>query len=224
MHSSFVFSKIQAESGEDIQRIIERKNYERQLNDGQFLWGIGNSIRPGVLQLLRESAHPRVQFALMKSPPKPQDVRPDQICVWFEGLTLDNRLFRLPTHSLVSSRVQPNKRLIHYALVCEKQLDISLEKGMNLNIGEYRNFKKGGKAVGSSQVTSVVTRDPTSTRSGPIYDVGFGAHLVPPYFVKLVNGRRIGKENSRNFLEALCRVDSISEYRRFLHTTGVINE
>ena len=41
--NAFVWTKIQAEAGQSIKRILNRKELERQASDGTFWWGIGES-------------------------------------------------------------------------------------------------------------------------------------------------------------------------------------
>ena len=187
---AFCWTKFGDEAGESMHSIFRRKEVERQRSDGVFLWGIGQSIRPSLLRLLRLDSAPKVLFSPMKCAPAHRDISPSSIVVWCEGLGLDGQPYCLPEHSLVTSRRDDKfPRNYHYALVCECSAPITPQGNgaPNLRSGSLRNLVSGS-TVGSSQVTSVVQRTEDVEGSGPEYAVTATGRLVAPYLVRLTRG------------------------------------
>jgi hypothetical protein len=186
----FCWTKFGDEAGEETRAIFHRKEIERQKNRGNFLWGIGQSIRPSLLELLRIDSAPEVLFSPMKSAPARHDMSPSSIVVWHEGVGLDGRPYSLPEYSVVTSRRDDRlPRDHHFALVCECHSPISLQgRGApNLRSTDLRNLVSGS-TVGSSQVTSVVRRTQDVETSSTEYPVIVMARLVAPYLVRLTSG------------------------------------
>jgi hypothetical protein len=183
----FCWTKFGTESGEAPSEIFERKERERLGNDGVFLWGIGNSIRPSVDALLASTDDPQVLFTPMISAPAAVDVNPDQVFIWQAAHDRHGDSYRLPTTSLVTSRATIGRtRHRHYALVCysDSCLTEPLTNGTAIDRSLLRNLRTGAM-VGSSQVTSVVRRINESVGSGPEYAIRLRARLVAPYFIEL---------------------------------------
>jgi hypothetical protein len=103
----FCWTRFGTESGEAADHILERKEAERTANGGVFIWGIGNPIGPSIRELIRRTPKPEVLFSPIKSLPKPYDVLPPRVGVSSYGETLDGEIYRLPEHSLVTSRYDP---------------------------------------------------------------------------------------------------------------------
>lgn len=72
---SFVWSKMGAEAGQVLAAIIRRKEYERQLGNGVFAWGIGNALGTAVAELANTlgGRDPVVIFSPMLSKAKADD-------------------------------------------------------------------------------------------------------------------------------------------------------
>lgn len=185
----FCWTKYGTEAGEGVDSILQRKEEERQLNEGVFLWGIGNAIGPSIEQLLRSTREPQVVFTPMLSRPATKDVVPSSVGVWHRGVGSDGRTIDLPKHSRVTSRLTGSGRP-HYALVCsratplgEAMLPGSVQAGFEA--AHVVNLRSGSR-VGSSQVTSVVRRVACAWGQGRRnYRVTFTADLVAPYFIRL---------------------------------------
>lgn len=184
--AAFCWTKYGSEAGESPETIFARKEEERQRNDGLFLWGIGNALGPSMRQLINDHDRPQVLFSPMKASPLPQDVAPPNITLWDSGIGLNGGSFRLPEHSVVTSR--SGRRGFHWALVCRRDAsflephhgfdDVAVERIRNL---------RSGSVVGSSQVTAVVAHDSRSMGARS-YPVTFSAELSPPYLVRLTDG------------------------------------
>lgn len=185
---AFCWTRFGTEAGERIERIFERKEWERRENGGVFLWGVGNSIRPSVLALTGEVARPPVVFTPMLSRADPRDVSPERTVLWTSGTGPLGNPCELPAHSLVTSGVRGGRRQgHHYALVCYSASPLHRsEDGPTFRARDVCNWTNG-TPVGASQVTSVVRYAPYGADCGASYRVALCAELVPPYFVRLEN-------------------------------------
>lgn len=191
----FCWTRFGTEAGEPIEDILRRKEEERHLNGGVFLWGIGNAIGPSLLELIRLDPNPQVIFSPIRSSPKTVDVSPEQVAVWAWGETLWGEPFTLPEYSVVTSRfalTASQKR--HYALVCHSDSPLSFEESLEtIPFGALRNLCSG-RLVGASQVTAIVSQTTQDVRSGPEYRVAIRASLVYPYFLQLQGPVPIGSD------------------------------
>jgi len=185
--SAFCWSKFGAEAGEPSNQIIRRKEYERRANDGTFLWGIGNSIRPSLAVLLQSCGSPEVLFTPMLSRPASIDVAPAEVVLWQKAVGLDGNSYEIPAFSAITSRPPVRGSVArHFALVCSSGSDLyeSVPGECQFNVDSVRNLATGSP-VGPSQVTSVVKLERRVGSSGRSYRVAFRAHLVSPFLVSL---------------------------------------
>lgn len=184
---AFCWTRFGTEAGESIERIVERKEHERQANGGVFLWGIGNSVAPGIADLLGRVDPPEALFSPIRSRPRKVDVTPGCVVRWTAAEDLFGVPYRLPEHTRVTSRWDPERRGSgHYALVCGSPDPIELGDHGEVRFGALRNLRSGAP-LGASQVTAVVEHvddavDPSSTQ----YTVALRVCLVAPFFVRLL--------------------------------------
>jgi hypothetical protein len=186
--SIFCWTRFGTEAAEPIDAILRRKEEERLLNGGLFLWGIGNAIGPSMAELVRRETTPEILFSPMKSRPKCKDVAPAAVATWTSAIGLDGCNFKLPIHSVVTSRfdVLAPKRS-HYALVCFSEAPLTLTRSeAQLSFGKLRNIRTG-RPVGASQVTAVVEQSSDRCLDFAAYDIAIRATLVAPYFVRLAD-------------------------------------
>lgn len=182
---AFCWTKYGSESGESASAIVQRKELERELNDGTFLWGVGTSIRPSLIVLLGMEHSPRVLFSPMLSRPKSADSSPEAVYQWTGAIGLDGRPYDLPQHSLVTSRLAGGRRENrHFALVCSSRETLLGGAPGSLLHSRLRNLRTG-TSVGSSQVTAVVRLSQDSDSRGSRYQVTFSATLIYPFLVEL---------------------------------------
>lgn len=186
----FCWTKFGTESGEVIEEILARKDSERLKNDGIFLWGIGTSVAPGIRELVRLERKPMAIFSPMRSKPKSIDSEPESVVVWRKARKLDGVEWRIPSGSTVISRAgsgRGTRKRLHYALVCRSE--VPLQIGVSQTEVRFSALSNllSGSPLGFSQVSSVVTHDPriVDAGGGPVYAIGFLAHLVYPYFIEL---------------------------------------
>jgi hypothetical protein len=183
---AFCWTKYGTEAGESAAAILRRKEIERQRNCGVFLWGIGSSLRPSLLDLVKLDGRPAVVFSPMRSRPTFRDTSPESVVMWCGGIGLDGLTYRLPRYSLVTSRVAGGIRpKSHYALVCQRDGALGEDAGIWTKVSRacLRNLRTGA-AIGDSQVTAIVERTGEDGGGGE-YPVTTVARLVPPYMVKL---------------------------------------
>ena len=183
---AFCWTKVGTEAGEAVEHIVGRKEGEREQGDGTFLWGIGNSVWPSLAMLVCRDPSPSVVFSPMLSAPAPKDVRPTRVVRWRAAVGANGDPFSMPPASLVTSRLGSGWRSgRHYALVCHSDGPLSWgnePSGATINDASLRNLRTGAR-LGSSQVTSVVARQPGS---GPgRYQIAMRVSLISPYLVVL---------------------------------------
>jgi len=182
------WSKMHAESGEDLCRIISRKERERQAGNGLFFWGVGNAPAVLVQPLARLGARIPVVFSLMKGKPKSLDLSPQTLLVWRSYFDLHGIERPLPPNVLVTSRAATasNDKRRHFALICFSRHELHFTRGVPFDPSAYRNAGGTGAAVGPSQVTALVRRVGTQTAPSD-YEANIQAELVGSLWVKLSN-------------------------------------
>ncbi len=184
---TFCWTKFGAEAGELPHSIFQRKELERRRNGGVFLWGIGQSIGPSLPDLLRATSTPEVLFSPIRTSAATRDASPTQVVVWCDAVGYDGHKFRLPEHSLVTSRIDPaHPRPGHYALICEAGSPILELAGKDhyLALNALRNLRSG-TPLGASQVTAIVRRMRITSPTRAEYPVVARARLIYPYLVRL---------------------------------------
>ncbi|MBN9623455.1 MAG: hypothetical protein J0H06_10970 [Actinobacteria bacterium] len=184
--SAFCWTRFGTEAGESIEEIVDRKEQERQHNEGVFFWGIGNSVAPGMSALLAMSDRPTVLFSPIRGKPRAVDRSPAARFVWTAGLDLNGERFELPPMARVTSGGSPGgSGRPHYALVCSSPSPLSIDADdAEVDFLALRNLVSGNP-LGVSQVTAVVRSIEGQARSDMRYRVAMQAELAPPYFVRL---------------------------------------
>lgn len=181
----FCWTRFGTEAGEPIERILKRKEAERQANGGMFCWGIGNSIAPAMTELLERIDYPELLFSPIKSRPRKVDVSPPDVVRWTTATDLWGSRFDVPAGTQITSRWNRERpRLAHYALVCASAEPLRPSRLGRLSVRKLRNLCSGAPP-GASQVTAVVSRSDESEHAKRDYTVVLRARLVTPYFIRL---------------------------------------
>ncbi|ANB77399.1 hypothetical protein AYM40_20950 [Paraburkholderia phytofirmans OLGA172] len=185
---AFCWTKMGTESGETLATIILRKEWERRLGGGRFLWGIGQSLGDNPETAANLVGSLMAIFSPMPSKPKAIDVEPGEVVLWNGWLDNNGQVRSLPAHTFVTSRARlpsGKRKQSHYALVCSSLDELATDS--ELEVHPYRLTNVGtGKGLGASQVTAVVACAPAGEpASGKSYPVAFAAELEAPYFVRL---------------------------------------
>ncbi len=188
--STFCWTKMGTESGEELSAIIRRKEWERQLGGGCFFWGVGQSLGENAKVAARDLASLRVVFSPMSSKPKAIDVAPSGVVLWNAWVDACGQIRRLPAHCFVTSRASlpsGRKKESHYALVCFSDSElVSQQENICISPNHLCNLKTN-KPLGASQVTSIVRvlSRADETCAAKSYAVSFTAELRSPYCVQL---------------------------------------
>jgi hypothetical protein len=186
---AFCWTRFGTEAGEAITEILRRKEAERLANDGTFFWGIGNSVAPGIAELVRKRNQPELLFSPIKGRPRATDVGPEAVVRWRSAETVHGEIFRIPEAIRITSRMAAGKRS-HYALVGSSEQPLEFANHGQLPFGALENLLSG-RSVGPSQVTAVVRLLREVLAEGAMYAVALRVRLVYPYFVRLLDPVRI---------------------------------
>jgi len=185
---SFCWTKMGAESGEQLQLIIRRKEWERSLGNGLFFWGIGQSLGGNADLAMRAGETLKVFFSPMISKAKAIDSAPDETVVWTAFTDAYGEEHPLPEHALITSRASlpsGRRKEFHYALVCRSPTSLATPGRLSVDPTSICNFATN-KPLGASQVTAIVrNRCERKAAGGRTYPISFFAELVQPYFVRL---------------------------------------
>ena len=189
---TFVWTKMGAEGGQSLRRIVAIKEAERQAGGGVFWWGVGNSLGPAVRQEAKRSGGTlAVVFSEMITRAKRADSHPDHVCLWETWCDPDGNVIDIPEHVLEWSKGE-NAKKSHYALVCRSDVPLVIDEDVPFDPAVCRTL--AGKCPGASQVTALLEEGPDADHSRGVYWRSFQATLVEPWFVKLINPRRLSVE------------------------------
>lgn len=204
--STFCWTKMGVESGESLDLIIRRKDWERQLGNGLFFWGIGQSLGENA----RDAAASvdgvmKVVFSPMASKAKDIDVTPGDVFVWNSWIDSSGESHTLPEHVLITSRADlpsGRRKTCHYALVCKSTAPLAGTTELEVTAAFLRNFSSD-KSLGASQVTAVV-RNAEYALSGNVakkYSVSFVADMEAPYSIQLASPELLSRSEVQDIGE-----------------------
>jgi hypothetical protein len=185
---TFCWTKIGDESGEALPTIVLRKEWERRLGGGRFLWGISQSLGSSAQVAAHRTGSLLALFSPMSNPSKAVDRRREDLLVWNAWVDSNGQVRQLPPHAFITSRTtlpSGRRREHHYALVCSSPAELSI--GSRLRVyPEHLRSVSTGKALGAAQGAAVVDcigRD--SELTGKSYPLALAVELEAPYFVRL---------------------------------------
>jgi hypothetical protein len=179
-----VWTRMQAEAGQGLERIVARKERERRLNGGTFLWGVGSAPARAVRSFAQQGRPLPVVFSTMLSKPKASDSAPEAIVAWTRIVGADGVSRPLPAASIVTSR--HTGRATHYALHCLSDAPLSLGELGRFDPNAFRNHGDAGGPVGASQVTSLLRRHGPDGEA-PAYAIAMTAMLVEGMWTRLAD-------------------------------------
>jgi hypothetical protein len=206
---------MQAEAGQTLTAIVQRKELERRANGGVFMWGVGNAPPAAVPALARAGIPVPIYFSIMKSRPKAVDMAPARTVAWMNYIDAHGLSRPLPEFSVVTSRGDSaaGAKRVHYALACwsSTPLQLSLEAPPLFDHGAFRNVGGTGAPVGASQVTALLRRCSTSASGAGDYAVNLRASLCDSYWVKLVDPIELDAATAAKLSDATSL--DVSEWR-----------
>jgi len=179
---------MQAEAGQGLDAIVERKERERQAGDGSFLWGIGNAPASVANVLARAGIPVRAVFSVMKTRPKAVDVAPARTVIWRRYFDAQGVERPLPPHALVTSRGDSagGAKRFHHALMCRSDTPLTIKRGDAFDPAAFRNAGGTGAPVGFSQVTALLRRVQMD-RDASDYEANLTAWLAGSYWIRLTD-------------------------------------
>ena len=226
VHPYVCWTRMQAESGQTLPSIVQRKECERRHGDGYFFWGVGNAPALAIDPLARQQTPVPVIFSEMKSKPKSADTHPTQVLAWRRYLDIDDTEHPLPDHVLVTSKAtitRANKLRGYYALMCFADSPLELaDGGASFNHLSYRNFSKQSAPVGPSQVTALLRLTDACDDNLPnlttTYQADLEAQLTGSYWVRLCDPviprpEHLAALNHTSDLEAAQWLDMVAAIR-----------
>lgn len=199
---TFCWTKMGAEAGEGLAAIILRKEWERQLGNGYFLWGIGQSLGSNARAAANAQGSLSAIFSPMLSKPKLIDSDPSGVLLWNSWIDSQGQMRRLPLHCFITSRAylpSGRKKESHYALVCYSDKPLTESKDDICIFPKCLRNLATNKPLGASQVTSVVRFSEVKSqfKDSKGYSVSFATELCSPYCIKLAEP--IYLESSESF-------------------------
>lgn len=216
------WTRMQAESGQDVRAIVGRKELERRAGQGVFFWGIGNAPNRTVKNLATQGDKIDVVFSLMKSRPKSRDTEPTGVVVWQTYYDVNGIEHELPNHVLVTSRMETESGLkrVHYALMCSSQAELRIDDQGPFDPLAYRNLSEAKGRIGPSQVTALVVRtDAESSMSD--YRINLRAELTGSYWVRLGQPSPLTDSELAALVEASANATSLEESEWILLVTSI---
>jgi hypothetical protein len=186
--SHFVWIRVGANAGQDIQTIAARKEAERKAGGGEFWWGVGSSLGPSVRVVVEEEGPIPVVFSHMLTDPQPKDASPSEVLLWTSWVDHLGSLHEIPEHVIITSSNHPRPK--HYAMVCRSEEPFALVGKKPFNPKQCRTIN--GKAPGSTQFVALL--EPFAPHLRGPYTVAFQAVLAEPYFAELRDPRAISPE------------------------------
>lgn len=194
------------ESGEALDRIVQRKDLERRAAGGLFVWGIGNGLGKAIRDLVNSEPEPRVLFSPIRSAATTIDRNPTGVLLWLHYVGPSGQPTPLPEASFVTSRdstANGSAKAAHYALFCRSDDPLATKDLGTVRFAELRNLTTQ-RPVGFSQVTAVVSRSVRAEGRDLEYPVVLSAHLAAPHFGRLATPVALHPEDSK-------RVDTLAE-------------
>ena len=186
---TFCWSRIGSETTEDLATLVLRKEWERRLGGGRFLWGIGQSPGASAQMAALRSGSLLALFSPAAGRARAAERRRENTVVWNAWIDASGQVRQLPAHAFVTSRAtwpSGRAREQHYALVCASPTALSVGSSLRVSAARLRNVATG-KAPGASRATVIVDRlEPAVEAAGKSYPIVLAVELEAPWVVRLV--------------------------------------
>lgn len=184
------WTRMQSEAGQELCKILQRKENERVAGDGVFFWGVGNAPSKLIPVLSRLKRAVPMYFSIMKSKPKLVDSAPSSVVIWRRYIDANGIERPLPPTALVTSRGNSGSGSLktkHFALICQTDEKLELSYGAPFHHHMYRNAGVNRGQIGASQVTALLTQDKFAVPSIAQYEINLEAKLTGSYWVRLTD-------------------------------------
>ena len=199
------WSRMQAEAGQGLERILHRKELERRACGGTFFWGVGNAPGAAPGRFARDRVPVQAIFSVMKSRPKSRDAHATELNVWRGYHDEFGTEQELPAGVLVTSRAGQKgaRERAHYALICHSEWRVALDDLGPFNPKAFRNVGGRGAPVGASQVTALLRLSDPQATDDASYRINIRAKLIGGYWVRLTDPVRLSGACARSLLTQL---------------------
>ena len=188
---TFCWSRIGPGAGVDLTTLVVRKEWERRLGGGRFLWGIGQSLGSSAQVAALRTGSLLALFSPSASRPRATQDKCGKragVVVWNAWIDASGQVRQLPPHVFVTSGATlPSgaAREHYYALVCVSPAELSVGNSLRVFPQRLRSVSTA-KAPRPSQGTVVVDCvERAAEAAGKSHPLVFTAELEAPYFVRL---------------------------------------
>lgn len=216
------WTRMQSEAGQELSKILQRKENERAAGDGIFFWGVGNAPSKLIPAVSRLKLPVPIYFSIMKSKPKLVDYAPSSVVIWRRFIDAHGIERPLPSSALVTSRGNNGSGSVktkHFALICQADEKLGLTYGLPFHHYMYRNAGQNGGQIGASQVTALLNRDNATPLATAHYEINLKAKLAGSYWVRLtdplaLSDAQIALYNRANETSASDWLELVSDLRQ----------
>jgi hypothetical protein len=185
---TFCWSRIGSATGEDLATLVLRKEWERRLGGGRFLWGISQSLGSSAQVAALRTGSLLALFSPTAGRSRVSERKREDELVWNAWIDASGQVRQLPLHAFVTSHTTlPSgcAREQHYALVCASPTELSIGSSLKVYSDRLRSVGTG-KAPSASRATVVVDRVECAGEAvGKAYPIALAVELEAPYFVRL---------------------------------------
>ncbi|KAF1026742.1 MAG: hypothetical protein GAK40_01199 [Burkholderia plantarii] len=185
---TFCWTRIGADSAEDLPTTVLRKEWERRLGRGRFLWGIGQSLGESAQAAAHRLGSLVALFTPVASRSRGMERARQDMLLWNAWIDASGQVRQLPSHTFITSRAtlpSGRRREQHHALVCASPAPLSIGTRLRVVPDQLRSVATG-KPLGAAQAAAVVDCVVSEADSGArSYPVAFAIPLDAPYTVRL---------------------------------------
>ncbi len=185
---TFCWTRIGAELGEDLSTVVLRKEWERRLGGGRFLWGIGQSPGSSVQVAAHRAGSLMALFTPSASRSRVVEVGPRAMLMWNAWVDAGGQVRQLPPYCCITSRTtlpSGRKREQYHALVCTSAAPLAVGTRLRVSPEQLRSTVTG-KPLGAAQSAVVVDCVARAGEAGArSFPVALAVELDAPYTVRL---------------------------------------
>ncbi|MDN7969834.1 hypothetical protein QZM91_20005 [Burkholderia multivorans] len=185
---TFCWTKIGTESGDELPTVVLRKEWERRLGGGRFLWGINQPLGSSAQVAAHRTGSLLALFSPVASRSRSGERKREDALLWNAWIDASGQVRQLPPHAFIASRAtlpSGRRREQHYALVCMSSTALTV--GTQLRVfPEHLRSVSTGKPLGAAQGAAVVDCvGRAKEQAGKSYPLALSVELEAPYFVRL---------------------------------------
>ncbi|KVG69660.1 hypothetical protein WL02_13155 [Burkholderia ubonensis] len=185
---TFCWTKIGAESGEELATVVLRKEWERRLGGGRFLWGINQPLGNSAQVAAHRTGSLLALFSPVAARTRAAERGRGNVLLWNAWVDAGGQVRQLPPHTFITSRAKlpsGRPREHHYALVCASSTALTIGTRLRVYPDQLRNVSTG-RALGAAQGAVVVDAvGRPAEQGGKSYPLALSVELEAPYFVRL---------------------------------------